>query len=670
MINEKNETKTDWFEANKLYLLASIAVVREMLERHVMHEKDDAHNGEVPNVSLLEERDQTRNALQGPSALDTLVATFGLSNFERDILLLCAGVELDSRIANACARYNVDAIHRSPTFSLALATLPDAHWSALTPDAPLRYWRLIELRPGDSLTSSQLRIDERIFNYLNGITHLDERLHAILHPVESTCELSPSHVDLVKRFVEIRAENFYSGDLPVIQLCGIDPQLKRSITVAGCRQLGLRLYSFALSGLPADAVERAAIIKLWERETALNGGALLFEYDNIESPDNLLKLQDLIRNVRDIIIVSTRNPLSFGGRIAINLDVKMPDALEQLALWNKALGPLASGLNGQITPIVTQFRLSNSAIRAAGAEVVGACMKEEEKEQSSPDNLKEVLWNACLNQARPNLDDLAQRIHIKAGWDDLVLPDQQKKILFEIIVHVRHQARVYEEWGFAEKSDRGLGISALFSGPSGTGKTMAAEVLANELRLDLYRIDLSTVVSKYIGETEKQLRRVFDAAEQGGAILLFDEADALFGKRSEIKDSHDRYANIEVSYLLQRMEAYRGLAILTTNQKSSLDTAFLRRIRFIIQFPFPDAGQRCEIWQRVFPRQTPTIGLNSQKLSRLNIAGGNIRNIALNAAFLAADKDRPVCMDDIKNAASTEYIKIEKTLSAAETRDW
>ncbi|KHE93424.1 MAG: ATP-binding protein [Candidatus Scalindua rubra] len=664
------ETKTDWFEANKRYLMASIAIVREALEHKLKRGEDDAHNKEAPNVSLVEERDQSRNALPGPSTLDTLVATFGLSNFERDILLLCAGVELDSRITNACARYNLDAIHRSPTFNLALATLPDSHWSALTPDAPLRYWRLIEVGAGDSLTSSQLRIDERILNYLNGVTHLDERLHAILYPVEQTCELSPSHMDLVKRFVEIRAGRFYLGDLPVIQLCGIDPQLKKSIAAAGCRQLGLRLYSFALSSLPADAVERSAIIKLWERETALNGGALLFEYDNIESQDNLLKLQVLIRNVRDILIVSTRNPLSFGGRMAINLDVKMPDLSEQITLWNNALGPLASRLNGQLTPIVTQFRLSNSAIRAAGAEVVGAYMKEEKKESSSPDNLNEVLWNACLNQARPNLDDLAQRIHAKAGWDDLVLPDQQKKILFEIVTHLRHQARVYEEWGFAEKSERGLGISTLFSGPSGTGKTMAAEVLANELRLDLYRIDLSSVVSKYIGETEKQLRRVFDAAEQGGALLLFDEADALFGKRSEIKDSHDRYANIEVSYLLQRMEAYRGLAILTTNQKSSLDTAFLRRIRFIIQFPFPDAGQRGEIWQRVFPGKTPTEGLNFQRLSRLNISGGNIRNIALNAAFLAADQGRPVGMDDIKNAAFTEYIKIEKTLSAAETRDW
>jgi SpoVK/Ycf46/Vps4 family AAA+-type ATPase len=195
-------------------------------------------------------------------------------------------------------------------------------------------------------------------------------------------------------------------------------------------------------------------------------------------------------------------------------------------------------------------------------------------------------------------------------------------------------------------------------------------VLANALRLDLYRIDLSSVVSKYIGETEKNLRRVFDAAEDGGAILLFDEADALFGKRSEVKDSHDRYANVEVSYLLQRMEAYRGLAILTTNMKSALDTAFLRRIRFVVSFPFPDAAQRAEIWLRMFPPQVPTEGLDRAKLARLNIAGGNIRNIALNAAFIAADAGEPVRMRHLLRAARSEYAKLEKTLSEAEIAGW
>jgi SpoVK/Ycf46/Vps4 family AAA+-type ATPase len=280
------------------------------------------------------------------------------------------------------------------------------------------------------------------------------------------------------------------------------------------------------------------------------------------------------------------------------------------------------------------------------------------------------LWMLCRTQVRPRFNSLAKHIPATARWNDLVLPQLQKKTMRELVANVRQQARVYEDWGFVQRSPRGLGITVLFHGPSGTGKTMAAEVLANELDLDLYHIDLSTVVSKYIGETEKNLRQVFDAADRGGLILLFDEADALFGKRSEVKDSHDRYANIEVSYLLQRMEAYRGLAILTTNNKSALDPAFMRRIRFVIQFPFPDANQRAEIWKRIFPQQTPVDDLDERKLARLNVAGGNIRNIALNAAFLAADQDRPVTMGDIRAAAQTEYTKIEKPLSTADTKDW
>jgi SpoVK/Ycf46/Vps4 family AAA+-type ATPase len=268
------------------------------------------------------------------------------------------------------------------------------------------------------------------------------------------------------------------------------------------------------------------------------------------------------------------------------------------------------------------------------------------------------------------LEDLAQRIEPVSGWSDLVLPESQHRTLREIAVQVRHRARVYETWGFASKGARGLGISALFVGASGTGKTMAAEVLAHELQLDLYRIDLSQVVSKYIGETEKNLRRVFDAAETGGAVLLFDEADALFGKRSEVKDSHDRYANIEISYLLQRMESYRGLAILTTNIKTVLDVSFLRRLRFIVHFPFPDAELRAEIWRRIFPTDTPVDGLDVQKLARVNVAGGNIRNIAVHAAFLAAETDESVRMWHLLRAVRAEYAKIEKQLTGSEIRDW
>jgi len=291
--------------------------------------------------------------------------------------------------------------------------------------------------------------------------------------------------------------------------------------------------------------------------------------------------------------------------------------------------------------------------------------------QRPPD--PDQLWNSCRAVARPRLDDLAERIGSgtrPAQWDDLVLPAPQKKVLHQMAAQLRHRLQVYETWGFSERGRRGLGLSALFCGSSGTGKTWAAEVLAAELKLDLYRIDLSAVVSKYIGETEKNLKQVFDAAENGGVLLLFDEADALFGKRADVKDGRDRYANIEVGYLLQRMENFGGLAILTTNLKASLDKAFQRRLRFIVDFPFPDAAQREAIWERIFPANTPTKDLDLKRLAQLNMSGGSIRNIALNAAFLAADAGLPIEMDHVLQATQLEAIKTERPLGQTEIRGW
>ena len=279
---------------------------------------------------------------------------------------------------------------------------------------------------------------------------------------------------------------------------------------------------------------------------------------------------------------------------------------------------------------------------------------------------EEQLWNACLAITRPQMESLAQRLDPKATWADIVLPSAESKLLRELAAQVRHRSVVYDGWGFRQKMTRGLGINALFAGQSGTGKTMAAEVLANDLRLSLFRVDLSAVVDKYVGETPKNLRKLFDAAESGGAILFFDEADALFGKRSEVKDSHDRYANIEINYLLQRMEAYRGLAILATNLKSALDPAFMRRLRFIVDFPFPGQAERRTIWENVFPPDTPRAPLDYERLAGLNLTGGSIHNIALNAAFLAAAAGSAVTMPTVLDAARTEFRKLDKPINEAD----
>ena len=645
----------NWTEANQRYLLAALANVRAALERRVLKDKQLE---EPPRPTL----DDLRPMLPAPTALDRLCSAFGLSTFERDLLLLCAGIELDSSFMSLCAALHNDPLRSFPTFSLALACLPDAHWTALAPDGPLRRWRLLDVGTGSALTQSPLRIDERVLHHLAGVTHLDERLAAIVEPVHSVTDLVPSHVALAERIVAAwtRAP---ANSTPVIQLCGVESTGKRSIAAAACAELGLSLYGLPAHFVPTGANDLDLLICIWERESALSGSALLLGCDELDMADPVrgAAVQRLIERLGGVLMVASRERRRIMERPSLVLDVNKPSIDEQCAVWHHALGSAAQQVNGQIEGIVAQFNLSTATIYAASASALG---------QTSAADVVDTIWNACRIQTRAQLDELAQRITPAATWDDLVLPPTQRQILHEVVAHVRQRRTVYDTWGFAAKSSRGLGISALFAGESGTGKTLAAEVLAHALHLDLYHIDLSSVVSKYIGETEKNLRRIFDAAEEGGAILLFDEADALFGKRSEVKDSHDRYANIEVSYLLQRMEAYRGLAILTTNLKHAIDPAFLRRIRFVVQFPFPDAAQRAEIWRRIFPSVTPTENLDIPKLARLNISGGNIRNIAINAAFLAADAGEPVRMRHMLRAARTEYTKLEKTLTEFEAGGW
>jgi hypothetical protein len=326
------------------------------------------------------------------------------------------------------------------------------------------------------------------------------------------------------------------------------------------------------------------------------------------------------------------------------------------------LGARAGRLNGALHRLARQFDLDADGIRRACDLALAGGDPEEPLEQR--------LWAACATTSGPGLERLAERIRPVAGWEDIALPAPLLRSLREMTAHVRHAHRVHDEWQFDAASERSRGVTALFAGPSGTGKTLAAEVVAKALRLDLYRIDLSRVVSKYIGETEKNLSEVFTKAERGGAILLFDEADALFGRRSEVKDSHDRYANVEVSYLLQRMEAYRGLAILTTNMRAALDPAFLRRLRFVLQFPMPDAVHRAAIWSRLLERGMPTEGLRIERLARLSVSGGNIRSIALNAAFLAADAGEPVRMTHLLRAAQQEAAKLERNFGDAEIGGW
>jgi hypothetical protein len=619
---------TSWVEVNQRHLTAALDEVRRALQRHAGQDVPPEPSPGPPAAAP---------APGAPPALEELAGAFRLSPFERLVLLLAAAPELDGGFAALCAAAHGDPGRTRPTFGLALAALPGAHWSALTPDGPLRRWRLVEL-DGASPTASPLRVDERVLHHLAGVGELDARLGGLLVPVPGDPDLPPSHAAVAGELAALwRLPDRQRA--PVPQLVGRAGSGKPALATAAAAVLGARLSLLDARLLPTDPRELDALARLLEREAALARSALLVDADDADEPERLLRVQALAETLTAPFVVAVPERLPIRGRGVAGLEVGRPTPAEQRDLWRRLAGP-----DAPVDSLVGQFDLDPAAIRAAAATATGSA----------------GLWERCLAQARPRLGALAQRIEPAAGWEELVLPPAKREVLAQLALHVSHRLTVYETWGLRRGRGRGLGTTALFSGPSGTGKTLAAEVLAAGLKLDLYRIDLSAVVSKYIGETEKNLRRVFDAAEDGGAVLLFDEADALFGKRSQVKDSHDRYANIEVAYLLQRMEEYRGLAILTTNLRDAIDAGFLRRIRFVVEFPFPDASLRAEIWRRVFPRQTPTAGLDPDRLARLNVAGGTIRNIAVGAAFLAAADGEVVRMEHVLRAARTECAKLDQ----------
>jgi MoxR-like ATPase len=661
----------DWIQRNQRALIEELGGIRDALERHVAANPTPSGSGPRPLRRLgaaAGPRDlpvgATPDEPAEPAALDALAGLFGLSPFERATLVLCAGVELDATMPALCAQASGSDERAYPTFSLALAALPDAHWSALSPGAPLRHWRLVELlqQPPLPMTSWPLRIDERVLHYLTGVNSLDERLIGAVLPVAVERGMASVHHDLAHR---VAASLSVEGEvLPAVLLNGATEPSRRAVAAAVWADLDLGLWALDTSAIPAASHELEGFVRLWDREAALGSLALYVDVEAVDAGDStaVANVVHLVERTRAPIVVGAREPWRALRRRSVVIDVPRPSRADQRAIWMASFGSARSTMAGRIDAIVAQFDLDAPAIRGAARDAIASRM--------DGDSVEDAIWSASRRAARTGLDGLAQRLESLATWDDLVLPATQRRQLEEIVEQVANRTMVYEQWGFGERGSRGLGISALFVGASGTGKTMSAEVLASEIQLDLFRIDLSSVVSKYIGETEKNLRRVFDAAEAGGAILFFDEADALFGKRSEVKDSHDRYANIEVNYLLQRMESYRGVAILATNMKGALDAAFLRRIRFVVNFPMPDAAQRSEIWQKSFPPATPTQELDIAALSRLDVAGGNIRNIALNAAFLAASAGTPVRMEHVARATRAEFGKLDRPMPDALIGGW
>jgi hypothetical protein len=598
-------------------------------------------------------------AMPAPAALERLSGALELSAFERSLLLLCAGVELDPRVRALCpSRGGGCADFPRATPGMALAALPGAHCSATAPGAPLRRWRLLEVEPAQPLMDAALRIDEWALHHLCGVGCLDVRLSGIIDSADEP----EADLDGVEPLARAITGAGFSRSGPVVWIRGADAFSRRSLAAAAMRSLGLRPYLVREADVPPGTADRDLLARLWERQAIMSRVGLIAELAT-ESGDQPSRALRLIEDLAAPVVVCGGDGGGEGhdlGRPCIVIRASLPDAAAAERVWRRELGDDGAEIGEAIPQLAEQFPLSPPRVRGVVAAARAA---------GRMDALG--LTACCVEQTRGRVDELTERLQGMTRLRDIVAPPGTHELLAQIVAHARRRRTVMSDWSFGRGITRGQGITALFAGPSGTGKTLAAEAIAGELGLDLCRVDLSSVVSKYIGETSKNLRRVFDAADAGGVVLLFDEADALFARRSEhVHDSLDRHANGEVAYLLQRMEQFRGVAILTSNLKGAIDQAFLRRLRFVVTFSFPDAAQRSELWRRVFPSAAPLGDIDPVKLARLNVSGAAIRNIALGAAFLAADAGEPICMRHVLIAARAECQKLEKSLTDAEIGGW
>jgi hypothetical protein len=659
-----NSAQAQWNRLNGDFLAAAVALLRFQLEQFAQR-----LSGTPANDSVIADRKGLELALMNAStakpkpAFLILADRFGLSAFEQNILMLCAAMELDTRIATLCAAAQNNPNRPFPTFALAMALFNDPSWDAVSPHRPLRAFRMVDVVQNGMtpFTQAPLRADERIVGFIVGIDEIDERFRPYLvpfdTPVTAESSVSESQRFTVERIITEIRDTLLTNRRMVVQLTGTDRFSKELTTVETCRRIGLNIARIHDEVIPTHMAEFDSFVMLWNRESLLQPIALFIDAHEMDSPryaepsigQQTSPLLRFLQRNQGIVFISVRDALPDQGFSATLHDIGKPTEQEQAIAWKSAFDK--NGFNGTMSyaEFASQFNMNIPTI----SNIV------KRESASGFEKSKSRVWTAALLSSRPRLDQLAERIKTNHSWDDLALPREQRDQLLRMTAHVQYRSRVFSDWGFASAMNRGTGLNALFTGPSGTGKTFAAGIMAKTLNIALYRIDLSSVVSKYIGETEKNLKRVFDAAEDGGAILFFDEADALFGRRSEVKDSHDRYANIEINYLLQRMESYTGCAILATNAKNLLDKAFMRRLRFIVHFPFPSFVEREKIWRRIFPSKTPLENLDWQRLAQLNVSGGSISNIALNAAFMAAANGGRVSMAMIFEAAKAELHKLD-----------
>jgi hypothetical protein len=650
----QTQTGFDWASRNQQWLATQLAILSLRLAQQL---GDTSANAEPALPDYGDDFEP---------ALDTLTKLFGLSPFEREIVLLAAGVELDSalrRVVSEAMAQTPDAVPSvRPTLNFAMQVLVGPHWDALSPLRPLRRWCLIARDGREAPPRRPIQIDERVLHYLTGVAAMDTRLIGL-----ARCEPAGPG-DLDTPLATTIAHALGSGAAALVALNHargeIEPQ--RDLARAALAEFGANGLWLYACDLPHDPREIAEMACLLDREAALSDAVIVLELDRSPGTTDaearaVTMLADL---VGPAIVLNAPEPARLSRlrqRRMMRLQVAdAPAAARQAAALRGLPREQAATLAAALRPALRQFNVPAAELRLVVTEALA-------ETRGEPTLLEPAVWRLCRAAVRGGLDALAQRIDSRVAFDDLVAPPIVIAQLRAIADELQHRPRVHGDWGFAAHNGRGLGTAALFAGESGTGKTYAAEAIASAAALDLYRVDLASVVSKYIGETEKNLSRLFEAAETSGAILLFDEADALFGKRSEVRDSHDRFANIEIAHLLQRIETYRGLVILTTNMKSALDRAFLRRIRHVVQFPYPDAVAREKLWRMQFPADAPLGEVDFAGLARLQLTGGNIRAIALNAAFLAAAGGGRIEQGAINAAVRAEFSKLERPLPGAAT---
>ena len=613
-----------------------------------------------------------RLSRSAPGALGHLIALARLNPFETGCLLLGLALEADLRFDRLFAYVQDDVTKRRPRVELALRLLaPAAERVAarghLAAEAPLRRLRLITLhneagQPHTPLPAQALALDARIAGFLMGQTTVDEALkgHASLFaPAEPGLSLPDS---LAQRLTELAGLPLTGLGQPIVLLTGLGRAVREAAQLLG-RNVDLPLLAVDFPSLAAAlGVEPAATIA--QREAALQPAALLLQDLQRLKPDEAAQLQRHLeaQPLAPLVLLGTEGGFAWPG---LNIPLPAPDFEARRSLWSRHLSRLQPPLADAADGLASKFQLSASQIADAIQAARGSALW---RSPAAPAVTVDDLYTAARGQSTPILSSLARKITPRFGWDDIVLPADQIQQLREMGNHVEHHHTVYTRWGLERRLGLSQGLMSLFAGPSGTGKTMAADILARALGLDLYRIDLSGVVSKYIGETEKNLQHIFNEAESSNAILFFDEADALFGKRSEVKDAHDRYANIETAYLLQKMEEYAGVVILATNLKMNLDEAFMRRMHFVVDFPMPEEDDRRRIWASALPAEMPLgSDVDLDFLARkFRLAGGHIRNIVVAAAFLAAADGRVVRMPHLIAATRREFQKIGRMVTPSD----